>query len=134
MRSFVYILVYLVVFRLSARVSFDLDLRTTFLQTVRLFTGLRIIRKHGLKAESPRTLLNEPIHRSYLDYYSVVWEGLDSEFSLKLQKLQNRAARNIAFSSYDSISALCSKSLDGTGFLYAELKKCSRCTTIWHLS
>ena len=62
MRSFVYILVYLVVFRLSARVSFDLDLRTTFLQTVRLFTGLRIIRKHGLKAESPRTLLNEPIH------------------------------------------------------------------------
>ena len=71
--------------------------------------------------------------RPYLDYYSVVWEELDSEFSLKRQKLQNRAARIITFSSYDSISAPYSKSLDGTGSLYAELKKCSRCTTIWHL-
>ena len=49
-------------FRLSARVSFDLDSRTTFVQTVRLFTSLRIQRKHGLKAEPPRALLNEPIH------------------------------------------------------------------------
>ena len=48
-------------FRLSARVSFDLDSRTTFVQTVRLFTSLRIQRKHGLKAEPPRALLNEPI-------------------------------------------------------------------------
>ena len=49
-------------FRLSARVSFVLDSRTTFVQTVRLFTSLRIQRKHGLKAEPPRALLNEPIH------------------------------------------------------------------------
>ena len=48
--------------RLSARVSFDLDSRTTFVQTVRLFTSLRIQRKRGLKAEPPRALLNEPIH------------------------------------------------------------------------
>ena len=73
--------------------------------------------------------------RPYLDYYSVVWEGLDSKFSLKLQKLQNRAARIITFSSYDSISAPYSKSLDGTSSLYAEFNryKCSKCTTIWHL-
>ena len=38
------------------------------------------------------------------DYYSVVWEGLGSELALKLQKLQNRAARIITFSSYDSSS------------------------------
>ena len=44
--------------------------------------------------------------RPYLDCYSVVWEGLDSEFSLKLQKLQNRVARIITFLSYDSICPL----------------------------
>ena len=38
----------------------------------------------------------------YFDYCSVVWEGMGSKLALKLRKLQNRAARTITFSSYES--------------------------------
>ena len=31
----------------------------------------------------------------YLDYCSIVWDGIGSELSKKLQRLQNRAARVI---------------------------------------
>ena len=38
------------------------------------------------------------------DYCSVVWEGLGTELARKIQKLQNRAARIITFSNFDSSS------------------------------
>lgn len=40
----------------------------------------------------------------YFDYCSVFWEGIGSQLALKLRKLQNRAARIITFSSYESNS------------------------------
>ena len=61
MRSFVHILMYLVVLGCQLVLVLISDSRTTFVQTVRLFTSLRIQRKHGLKVEPPRALLNEPI-------------------------------------------------------------------------
>ena len=62
MRSFVHILTYFVVLGcqlMLVLISIHVQLQV---QTLRLFTSLRIQRKHGYKAEPPRTLLNEPIH------------------------------------------------------------------------
>ena len=72
---------------------------------------LRRPSKHSITLLSDRTLT----------ITALFGRGLESEFSLKLQKPQDRAARIITFFSYDSISAPCSKSLDWTGSLYAEL-------------
>jgi len=58
MRNFVHILIYLVV-QVVDLIYFDLNSRTTYVQTIRLFISLRIHWKHGLKL--PPTLLNEPI-------------------------------------------------------------------------
>lgn len=42
----------------------------------------------------------------YFDYCSPVWDGLCNQFSDKLQKLQNRAARVITRTSYDTSSSI----------------------------
>jgi len=47
------------------------------------------------------TLQIEP----HFDYCSVVWDGLSQQLSEKLQKLQNRAARVITKSSYNTNSS-----------------------------
>ena len=45
------------------------------------------------------------IEPHFADYYSVVWDGLSQQLSEKLQKLQNRAARVITKSSYNTNSS-----------------------------
>ena len=47
----------------------------------------------------------------HFDYCSVVWDGLSQQLSEKLQKLQNRAARVITKSSYNTNSSYLLKSL-----------------------
>ena len=47
----------------------------------------------------------------HFDYCSVVWDGLSQQLSKKLQKLQNRAARAITKSSYNTNSSYLLNSL-----------------------
>ena len=47
----------------------------------------------------------------HFDYCSVVWDGLSQQLSEKLQKLQNRAARVITKSSYNTNSSYLLNSL-----------------------
>ena len=47
----------------------------------------------------------------HFDYCSPVWDGLNNELSEKLQKIQNRAARVITKTSYDTRSRLLRKKL-----------------------
>ena len=49
--------------------------------------------------------------RPYFDYCSVVWDGLSQQLCEKLQKLQNRAARVITKSSYNTNSSFLLNSL-----------------------
>ncbi|RUA05525.1 MAG: hypothetical protein DSY43_04445 [Gammaproteobacteria bacterium] len=58
----------------------------------------------------------------YFYYCSSVWDGLTQQSSDKLQKLQNRAARVITVSSYDTSSKLLLEML-GWDKLYIERKK-----------
>ena len=50
------------------------------------------------------------------DYCSVVWDGLSQQLSEKLQKVQNRAARVITKSSYNTNLAIFSTLSAGTTY------------------
>ena len=69
---------------------------TTYRELISAIGALKCARQF-VPPSTLETKYNSQVIRPYLDYYSVVWEGLDSEFSLKLQKLQNRTSRIIAF-------------------------------------
>ena len=88
MRSFVHILIYLMVLGCQlvlVLISIHVQL---LCKTVRLFTSLRVQRKDGLKAEPPRALLNESIHTpaegpaSFLQLISLV-HVIYQRFTLK---------------------------------------------------
>ena len=54
---------------------------------------------------SPTTmeLIYNCLVQPYFDYCSVVWDSCGSTLAEKLQKLQNRAARVLTFSTYDTV-------------------------------
>ena len=60
----------------------------------------------ALKRVRPFISLHTAIKlKPHFDYCSVVWDGLSQQLSEKLQKLQNRAARVITKSSYNTSSS-----------------------------
>ena len=59
--------------------------------------------RHYVPTSSLQIMYNSFIQPIF-DYCSVVWEGLGTELARKIQKLQNRAARIITFSNFDSSS------------------------------
>ena len=63
------------------------------------------------KAASSIGALKRGLIESHFDYCSVVWDGLSQQLSEKLQKLQNREARVITKSSYNTNSSYLLNSL-----------------------
>lgn len=81
--------------------------------TKKVITGLGILRR--IRDFVPHnTLLTVywSLIQPYFDYCSPVWAGLGKTLSLKLQKLQNRAARIINRDSYDISSSDCLSKLN----------------------
>ena len=54
------------------------------------------------------TLIFNSLVQPYFDYCCVVWDNCSKTLADKLQKLQNRAARILTFSSYDANADQCS--------------------------
>ena len=51
----------------------------------------------------------------YFNYYGAVWGNINKGLAVKLQKLQNRAARILTFSNYDVRSSVLLDELGGKG-------------------
>ena len=70
------------------------------------------------------TLLNKynsPV-QTHFDYCSLVWGNCAQILSIKLQKLQNRAARVITSSNYDVVSILCFTNSAGKSWLNVKFR------------
>ena len=57
------------------------------------------------------TLIYQALIQPHFDYCSLVWDGCSAKLSDKMQKLQNRAARIITKSNYDSSATQLLESL-----------------------
>ena len=91
------------------RLSWDNHIDEKFKKIAAAKGGLKRVRP--IISTASATLIYQALIQPHFDYCSSVWDGCSAKLSNKMQKLQNRAARIITKSKYDSSATQLLESL-----------------------